>query len=109
MSDFNEGNQLIAGWVSTDQPPLAADTYYQGMVLEYNATNDNYEAISAGTAAAIYNGPDGDVLAAEGHRDCIMAGEIIESGLVDAAGDPLTVTEDLRAAYRDAGFYLKRS
>lgn len=108
-TSFNEGGKLIAGFVSTDQVPLAADTYYNGMILEYDDTGDVYQALASGTPAAIYNGEDGRVLASAGVDDVIVAGEVADAGLVDASGDALAVTEDLRAQLRDAGFYAKRS
>jgi len=110
--DYEGGKNLIAGDnVSTlSSAPLAADTYYIGMLLEYNATNDELEAISTGTLAAIYNGDeDGRVLSASGVGSVIVAGDISEEGLVDNAGAALTLTEDQRWAYRDAGFYMKKN
>ena len=105
---YEEGRKLAAGWISTDQAPLVADTYYQGMLLEYDdVTNDAYQALSAGTLAGIYNGPDGDTVTTGAERNIIVAGEISASGLVDATGASLTLTEDQKAAYRDAGFYIK--
>ena len=57
QENLGTGRELIAGFVSTRQIPLAADTYYIGMRLEYNATNDNYEALTTdANIAAIYNG-----------------------------------------------------
>lgn len=106
---LQEGKNLVAGWVSTRQIPLAADTYYVGMLLEYDATANNYKALAAGSLAAIYNGTDGRVLAAPGVDDCIVAGDVYEAGLVDATGAALTVTEDNRALYRAEGFYLKEA
>jgi len=106
---YGGGRNLNAGWISTEQRPLAADTYFIGMLLEYNATNDNYEALTSGTLAGIYNGTDGRVLASAGEDNVIVAGEISEEGLVDATGVALTLTEDQRALFRDAGFYMKRN
>lgn len=106
---YESDSKLIAGWVSTDQIPLAADTYYKGMELEYDAVTDAYIALAVdANVAAIYNGEDGRVLAAAGVGDAIVAGEIYEEGLVDAAGDAKTLTEDQRATRRDAGLYIKR-
>jgi hypothetical protein len=106
---LQDGKNLVAGWITTRQIPLVADTYYVGMLLEYAAGSDAYQALAAGSLAAIYNGIDGRVLAAPGVSDCIMGGEIYEAGLVDASGDALTVTEDARALYRAEGFYLKEA
>jgi len=110
--DLKSGKGVIAGDnVSTRQLPLAADTYFVGMRLEYVAANDNYAVLAAGTLAAIYHGDDkdgvGEVLAAPGTRDCIVAGDIAASGIKDDAGDAVTLSEDEIAAYRDAGFFVK--
>lgn len=109
QENLGEGRKLNAGWISTREIPLAADTYFIGMRLEYNATNDNYEILSAGTLAGLYNGTDGRVLAAPGVDNCIVAGEVSSAGIVDDAGDVATLTEDEIAAYRDAGFYVKEN
>ena len=106
---YEDGNNLAAGWITTDQVPLVADTYYTGMLLEYDdTTNDSYQALASGTLAAIYNGPE-RTLSTAGVGSVISAGEINEEKLVDASGAAITLTEDQRAAYRDAGFYMKRS
>ncbi len=110
---YGEGKKLQAGWITTDQVPIAADTYFDGMELEYDAANDEYIAlVTDANVAAIYNGGNpsaGRVLGASGFGDCIMAGEIDETGLVDAAGASKTLTEDQRATRRDKGFYIKRA
>lgn len=107
--NYESGNVLAAGQIVTGQVPLVADTYYKGMLLEYDAvTDDAYEAIAAGTLAAIYNGPT-RVLATAGVGSVILGGEINEDQLVDASGAAITLTEDQRAAYRDAGFFMKRT
>lgn len=105
---YEAGKKLIGGWVSTDQVPLAADTYYDGMLLEYDATADNYKALATdANMSGIYNGGE-RTLASAGFGDCIMAGEINETGLVSATNVALTLTEDQRATYRNRGFYIKR-
>lgn len=105
---YEDGKQLQAGWVTTDQVPLAIDTYYDGMELEYDAVADNYKALATdANIAAIYNGGE-KVLAAAGFGDCIMAGEINETGLVTDANVAKVLTEDQRATRRDKGFYIKR-
>jgi hypothetical protein len=200
-TQFNQGNRIIAGPVTTDQLKLAAATYYQGQLLEYQgavssvadvgntgdgtlnneaanseAPNGDYVleftgALTAdlkdpngnvlaqitildggaktfsiegltftvtdgatpfvatdfftitvadgqhaprveGKIDAIFNGKynaDGDVLAALGYRDCIIGGEVCQSGLVDASGNALTVTASLKAEMRNAGFMVKRN
>lgn len=106
---YGEGRNLQAGWVTTDQVGLAADTYYPGMELEYDATNDVYIAlVTDANVAAIYNGEQ-RTLSSAGIGDCIMAGEIYDKGLVDAAGAAKTLTEDQRATRRNRGFYIKRA
>lgn len=107
--NYGDGRQLQAGWVTTDQVPLAGpDTYYPGMELEYDATNDEYIAlVTDANVAAIYNGEE-QTLTADGFGDCIMAGEINESGLVDASNVAKTLTEDQRATRRNRNFYIKR-
>lgn len=104
---YGEGRKLQAGWATTDQVSLVADTYYPGMELE--ATAGVYGALAVdANVAAIYNGPE-KVLAAPGKGDCIMAGEIDETGLVDDAGVAKTLTETQRATRRNRGFYIKRA
>lgn len=103
---YEGGRKLQAGWVTTDQVPLAADTYYPGMELE--ATAGVYGALATdANVAAIYNGEE-RTLSSQGVGDCIMAGEINESGIVDDTGAAKTLTETQRATRRDKGFYVKR-
>lgn len=102
---LGSGKGLIAGPVSTRQVPVAADTYYVGMLLE--STAGVYSALASGTIAGIYNGTDGRVLASPGEDNVIVAGEVAHSGLVDASGDPLTLTETQIALYAQSGIYVK--
>lgn len=97
---------LIAGKIITDQVPLAADTYYPGMRLEYDADNDRYKAFAT-NCDAIYAAEE-DTKAAGDVGSVIVWGEVYEGGLVDDSGDALTVTEDIRAAMRLRGFFVKR-
>lgn len=108
---LNSGNRIIAGQVSTDQLPLKADVYFQGMILEYDAATDSYQALAAGVPAAIFNGvynADGETLSVTADRDCIVWGEVSKSGFVDGAGAALAITQDLKDILRAAGFYVKR-
>ena len=106
---YEDGKQLQAGWVTTDQVPLSIDTYYDGMLLEYDATADSYKALATdANVAAIYNGGERIVTVAKTPGDCIMGGEINETGLVSATNTALTLTEDQRAAYSAKSFYIKR-
>lgn len=103
---LGEGKKLIAGnFFSTRQVPVAADTYYVGMLLESAA--GVYTALAAGTIAGVYNGTDGRVLGAPGEDNVMVAGEVAHSGLVDAAGAPLVLTETLIALYAQSGIYVK--
>lgn len=105
---YEEGRKLQAGNISTGQRPLGIDTFYPGMLLEYDAVNDIYIALATdANMAAIYNGKE-RTLAAAGEGNVILGGEINEAGLVDAAGAGITLTEDQRATYRDKGFVMKR-
>ena len=103
---YGDGRKLQAGIVTTDQVPLAADTYYPGMELEFDTTA--YKAlVTDANVAAIYNGPE-RVLGAPGVGDCIMAGEINETGLVSNVNVAIVLTEAQRATRRNRGFYIKR-
>lgn len=55
---YDDGNNIIAGMVLTDQVALVADTYYEGMPLKYEI--DGTAAVVGtgnGTATAITAGP----------------------------------------------------
>lgn len=106
---LGKGKGVIAGDnVTTKQIPLVADTYFIGMRLEYDAVLDAHKLLAASTLAAIYHGTDGRVLSGTGVDDCIVGGDIAESGIKDDTGAAIsTLTEDEKAAYRDAGFFVK--
>lgn len=108
--DLGTGKKVAGERPKFREIPLAADTYYAGMRLEYNDTNDNYELLAAGTLAAIYHGQDGRVLAAPGFDNAIVGGDIVESGLVDDTGAALgsALTLDEINAYQAAGFYVNQ-
>ena len=110
MSDLNTNRKVAGKNPKFREIPLAADTYHIGMRLEYNDTNDNHEILSAGTLSAVYFGTAGRVLAAPGFDNAIVGGDIVESGLVDAAGAALgsALTEDEITAYQAAGFYVNQ-
>ncbi len=106
--------KLIAGEIITDQVALAADTYYKGMILTYDANNDRYKynaAPAATDTVAIYLGDgsgEGRVLASTGYGSVIICGEVFEGGIVTDANAAFTVTEDIRAACNAVGIYIKR-
>ena len=59
MSDYSEGNILVAGEIRTAQVPLVADTYYQGMPLKYEVDGTAaYVGTGNGTMTAITAGPE---------------------------------------------------
>ena len=57
--------------------------------------------------AAIYNGTDERVLSSSGYDNCIVAGEISKTGLVDDSGSALTLTAADVESLRRAGFLIK--
>jgi len=83
-------------WIATDS---IAMTIAQG----------SYAALADGELSAIYNGSDGRILAAPGEDNCIVAGEISHSKIVDDAGDALVLTVAQIAAFAKAGFYIKEN
>jgi len=106
QTELGSGRKLVAGnFFSTRQVALAADTYYVGMLLESAA--GVYSALAAGTIAGVYNGTDGRVLAAQGEDNIVVAGEIAHSGIVDATGAALTISDTNIALYAQSGIYIK--
>lgn len=110
MSDLNTNRKVAGENPKFREIPLAADTYHIGMRLEYNVTNDDYEILSTGNLAAVYFGTEGRVLSGVGSDNAIVGGDIVESGLVDASGDPLgsALTQDELIAYQVQGFYVNQ-
>jgi len=107
---------LIAGQIQTDVVALAADTYYKGMILTYNASNNNYEYDAspavADTGVAIYLGDSintSRVLAAAGYDTVIKAGEVQEGGFVNDSGVAVALDEDIIAILSTFGIYIKRA
>ena len=107
---YEDGIKVQGGdFFITDQKPLAADTYYPGMLLEYDATNDVMIALATdANLAGIYIGPE-RTLTGAGQGGVCIAGDIDPAGLVDDSNDALTITEDQRQVYRNRGFYIKRA
>jgi len=107
------GETLVGGPIVTDQVALAADTYYKGMILTYDADNNNwaYDASPtvADTGVAVYLG-DGSsrVLAAEGYDAIIKAGELMEGGFVDDSGEVVTLDEDIISILGTFGIHVRR-
>ena len=104
--DYSAGNKLIAGIVFTEQENLAADTYYNGMPLAYEAETGVY-AYSATQFDAFYNGAT-KTLASAGHGSIIVGGELYEGGMVTDANVVITMTTALRAQMRANGFYPRK-
>jgi hypothetical protein len=100
--------KLIAGEIKTQQVKLAADTYYRGMLLKYDADNDRYTYdATAATLGAIFL-EDERTVAANGWASVIVGGEVYQGGLVNDSGVALTIDEDFIAAVAPRGFYVKR-
>jgi hypothetical protein len=99
---------LIAGPIQTQQSKLAADTYYRGMILEYDADNDRYKAwTGAAGVIGIWLEEERD-LEDNDYGSIIVGGEVFERGLTDSSGNAYTITEDIIAAFQAVGFYIKR-
>ena len=47
---YEGGNKLQAGWMTTDQIPVGIDTYYDGMLLEYQSEGT---PVTAGTGDGV--------------------------------------------------------
>jgi hypothetical protein len=110
MSVTYNTEKLVAGKVQTQQVKLAADTYYKGMPLAYDAGNDRYTySATAATLAAIFMEDDSRAIDANDWGTVIMGGEIQQGGLVNDSNVALTVDEDFIAAVAPRGFYIKRS
>lgn len=102
-----ETENLIAGEIRTQQVKLAADTYYRGMPLEYDADNDRYQYLNQGSIAGIWLEEERTLTANE-WGSIIVGGEILGRGIVTDADAEYTITEDLIAAWAVRGFYVKR-
>lgn len=102
-----ETEKLIAGPVQTQQVKFAADTYYRGMPLEYDADNDRYVTLTSGSIAGIFLGEE-TTLVNNDYDSIIIGGEIYAGGLVTDLNTAFTVTEDIIAAWAPRGFYIKR-
>lgn len=112
MSTTYNTEELIAGKIETQQVKLAADTYYRGMPLEYDAANDRYKYLASGSIAGIFLEDDdegtGVAKTANAWGSIIFGGDVYEGGIVDDSGDAYTITEDIIAAWRAEGFFIKR-
>jgi hypothetical protein len=102
---------LIAGPCNTQQVKFAADTYYRGMPLEYDADNDRYQYYGTSTSiiAGIFLEDESRAISANGYGSIIKGGEVYEGGIVDDSGDAYTITEDIIDAWAKLGIYIKRT
>jgi hypothetical protein len=104
---------LIGGPIVTDQVYLAADTYYKGMILTYDASN-NYWVYDASPAAAdtgvgVYLGDGGSrVLSSAGYDAIIKSGELMASGFVNDSGTAVTLDEDIISVLGTFGIHVRR-
>ena len=110
MSESVEYNSetLIGGEIKTQQVKFAADTYYNGMPLEYDATNDRYLTLTTGDIAGIFLEKRERTLSNNEYGSIIIGGEIMGSGLVTDTNTALTVTDDMIADWAARGFYIKK-
>ena len=99
---------LIGGETKTQQVKFAADTYYNGMPLQYDATNDRYLTLTTGDIAGIFLEKDERIMVNNDIGSIIIGGEVMETGLVTATNTALTVTDDMIAAWAALGFYIKK-
>ena len=109
MATSYETEKLIGGEIKTQQVKFAADTYYKGMPLEYDAGNDRYQYLASGALAGFFLEDESRAILANGWGFLISGGEIQEGGIVTDANAAYTVTEDLIATWRAEGFFIKRS
>ncbi len=104
MSEYN-GTYPIAGTIKTKKLTAAADTYYIGMPVAYNDTNDNYEYSASAIQGIVW---EDKTLSSEGLLLVAVSGsEILESALVDDSDAALTVTDDLRNSALTNGIILR--
>lgn len=106
---------LIAGDIITDQVALAADTYYRGMLLTYDASTNTwaYDAApaAADTGVGIYLGDsisDSRTLSVAGYGTIIKAGEVYAGGFVNDSGVAVTLDEDIISILGTFGIHVKR-
>jgi hypothetical protein len=107
---------LIAGSIQTDQVYLAADTYYKGMLLTYDANNNYwvYDATpgAADTGVGIYLGDSvstSRLLSSAGYGTIIKGGDVQEGGFVNDSGNAVTLDEDIISVLGTFGIYVKRA
>ena len=104
---------LVGGPIVTDQVALAADTYYKGMILTYNASANNYAYDAApavtDTGVAVYLGDGGSrVLSSPGYDAVIKHGELMLGGFVNDSGAAVTLDEDIIAILSTFGINVRR-
>lgn len=104
MTIYKEGLPS-AGTIKSINLLCAADTYYVGMPLTYNGTNDNHEYSATDFRAIVY---EEVTLASEGNVLCLVTGsEFPEDKVVDDANATLTVTKDARQSALQNGLILR--
>ena len=106
MSTSYENGLPLAGKLVSISVTAAADTYYVGMPMTYDATTNDNWGYSATSIQGICI--EDKVLSAEGSLLCAVTGtEFLESGLVDDSNAALTITDDARAAALLNGIVLR--
>ena len=106
--------KLIGGDIKTDQAPVKAGTYYRGMPLKYTAGSDYFEYDSTvASTVAFYLGDSISVSrvigGTSGYDTIIVAGDIMEGGIVDSSNAAITITQDMISACAANGLYIKRA
>lgn len=105
--DYTEGTGLIAGQVFAEQVPLDADTYYAGMLLEYqtDVTIGDVVGDGDGTVDAVVAGAD--VKTGEWSLELVAA---LEAKLIDpdgyVCGEHITLTDGDSVTVKRAGMTI---
>ena len=86
----------VTAWVATDTVTMTI------------ATAVTYTALDEGELAALFYGVDEEVVSSAAYRQCVLGGDIAESGLQSTAGAAVTLTDADRAAYAQRGFFMQR-
>jgi len=100
----------FAGEAITQRLPVAADTYYIGMPVKYNDTNDNYEYTATDPEAFIVDDQFYGGVAASANDEVLLAvsgSDILGSLVVNDSGAALTITDDIRQCALTHGIRIR--